>query len=237
MSDLRPTASIVLTKLGNGSLAVNNLRMNGVAVNSGALQVIDNGTNSGASKIGTISFGGPTPTGSLDLVDNALIVTTTPRATLTSAITFARNGGAWDQAGLTSSAAAENPQHSTTLGLMSGTEYFSIYGAGATFAGQTVAGADSLIKYTYYGDTDFNGIVNFDDYARVDAGFNNSRSGWINGDFDFNGVVNFDDYALIDLGFNTQGSALAMQAVPEPTTTSIIGGLVAFAAATRRRRT
>ena len=61
-----------------------------------------------------------------------------------------------------------------------------------------------LLKTTYYGDTDFNGIVNFDDYSRTDAGFNSSRTGWFNGDFDMNDSVNFDDYSLIDLAFNTQ---------------------------------
>jgi beta-glucanase (GH16 family) len=236
VSNLRPASNIVLTKNGNGALAVNNLRMNGVVANSGTIRITQGGTNNGASKIGTISFGGATPTGSLDLVDNALVVTTTPRATLTSAINFARDGGAWDQAGLTSSAAAENPAHSTTLGLMSGTDYASIYGAGATFAGQTVGGTDSLIKYTYFGDTDFNGVVNFDDYARVDSGFNNSRSGWLNGDFDFNDVVNFDDYALLDLGFNTQTGALVTRAVPEPGITLALGGLVACAAGRRGRQ-
>jgi hypothetical protein len=65
-----------------------------------------------------------------------------------------------------------------------------------------------VIKFTYYGDTDFNGLVNFDDYARVDNGFNNNRSGWLNGDFDYNGIVNFDDYSLIDQSFNTQGAVV-----------------------------
>jgi hypothetical protein len=51
-------------------------------------------------------------------------------------------------------------------------------------------------------------VVNFDDYARADSGFNNNRTGWFNGDFDYNGVVNFDDYSLLDLAFNTQGSPL-----------------------------
>jgi hypothetical protein len=51
-----------------------------------------------------------------------------------------------------------------------------------------------LVKYTYYGDTDFNGTVNFDDYVRTDSGFNNHLSSWLNGDFDGNGAVNFDDY-------------------------------------------
>jgi hypothetical protein len=61
-----------------------------------------------------------------------------------------------------------------------------------------------LLKYTYYGDTDFSGAVNFDDYAKLDLGFNTNRSGWANGDFDASGVINFDDYALIDLAFNSQ---------------------------------
>ena len=73
-----------------------------------------------------------------------------------------------------------------------------------------------LIKYTYYGDTDLNGVINFDDYARVDSGFNNHGSDWFHGDFDYNGHVDFDDYALIDLAFNTQSGALR-SAVPEPT--------------------
>jgi hypothetical protein len=65
-----------------------------------------------------------------------------------------------------------------------------------------------LVRYTYYGDTDFNGKVNFDDYVRTDNGFNNHLTGWLNGDFDLNGTVNFDDYVLIDLAFNTQSGTL-----------------------------
>ena len=93
--------------------------------------------------------------------------------------------------------------------------------------------SDVLVKYTYYGDTDFNGVVNFDDYARIDGGFNNNRSGWLNGDFDYIGGVNFDDYALIDLSFNTQGATL--RPVPEPTCTMLLPALGALAAGIRRR--
>jgi hypothetical protein len=65
------------------------------------------------------------------------------------------------------------------------------------------------MKYTYYGDTDLNGVVNFDDYARTDAGFNSgTASDWFHGDFDYNGQVNFDDYSLIDNAFNTQSGTL-----------------------------
>jgi len=65
-----------------------------------------------------------------------------------------------------------------------------------------------LVKYTYYGDTQLSGDVNFDDYVRVDVGFNTGLTGWSNGDFNYSGAVNFDDYVLIDVGFNTQGGGL-----------------------------
>jgi hypothetical protein len=69
----------------------------------------------------------------------------------------------------------------------------------------TIAAGDTLLRYTYYGDADRNGVVNFDDYARTDLGFSTSRTGWSNGDFNYDNVINFDDYALIDLAFNSQG--------------------------------
>src|SRR5687767_2717473 len=89
--------------------------------------------------------------------------------------------------------------------------------------GETIDTSAVLVKYTYYGDTNFNGVVNFDDYSRTDAGFNFGRSGWLNGDFDGNGSVNFDDYALIDLAFNTQG-APQLNGLPQPGGKAITGG-------------
>ena len=107
-------------------------------------------------------------------------------------------------------AARNNPAHNTTLGTLTGSEYLRI--GGMFFEGSPVSPSVVLLKYTWYGDTDFNGRVNFDDYVRTDNGFNNHRSGWINGDFDENGQVNFDDYVLIDLAFNTQAGTLGRPA-------------------------
>jgi hypothetical protein len=56
----------------------------------------------------------------------------------------------------------------------------------------------------FAGDADGNGVINFDDYARIDNGFNNGHTGFSNGDFNYDGVVNFDDYSIIDNAFNTQ---------------------------------
>ena len=152
-----------------------------------------------------------TGTGRLDLNDNALIVDydgTSPLATIQSLINAARNGGAWDGVGITSTTARNASPGNTTLGVMESGDFKAIYGTKAAFAGEVIDATALLINYTYYGDADFNGVVNFDDYSRADAGFNLGHTGWINGDFDGNGEVNFDDYSLIDLAFNTQGAPL-----------------------------
>jgi hypothetical protein len=166
--------------------------------------------------VATVTTGGSTtmkfdavslnPAARLELNDNDL-VTSTSKTTIVNAIRAARNGGSWDQPGITSQAAKNQPSHATTLGVLSGAEYTGVGGSGQ-FSGQPYAAADTLVKYTWYGDTDFNGNVNFDDYVRTDNGFNNHLSGWLNGDFDLNGTVNFDDYVLIDLAFNTQSGTL-----------------------------
>jgi hypothetical protein len=147
----------------------------------------------------------------LDLNDNDLLFDYTgasPMTTIRNLINAARHGGLWDGTGLSSTAAKNaNPQN-TTLGALEATEFKSVYGPSATFDGQAIDDTAVLIKYTYYGDTDFNGRVNFDDYVRTDYGFNEHKNGWLNGDSDGNGVVNFDDYVLIDLAFNSQTTVL-----------------------------
>jgi subtilisin family serine protease len=149
--------------------------------------------------------------GTLDLHDNDLILDYTGASELSAVqamINSARNGGAWDGvSGLLSSAAKDNALVSTTLGALESAEYLTLY-PGGTFSGQTLDPTMVLVKYTYYGDSDFNGLVDGDDYARIDLGFNTSSSGWLNGDFDGNGFIDGDDYALIDAAFNLQGAPL-----------------------------
>ncbi|MEO8053022.1 MAG: hypothetical protein ABI833_21655, partial [Acidobacteriota bacterium] len=167
-----------------------------------------------------LSIGG---TGKLDLNDNDLILDYTgasQRAVVQALVNSARAGGTWTGNGITSTSAKNNSQHNTTLGVLEVSEYKSIYGPAAQFDGQTIDTTAVLVKYTYYGDADFNGVVNFDDYSRIDSGFLNNRTGWLNGDFDGNGIVNFDDYSLIDLAFNTQGAPLRPLVASRPPTTT-----------------
>jgi hypothetical protein len=77
-----------------------------------------------------------------------------------------------------------------------------------TFTGQAVDGNSILVKTTYAGDANLSGLVTFDDYAYVDAGFfelvDPAVYGWLAGDFDHDGDVDTEDYMLIDSSYYFQ---------------------------------
>ena len=64
------------------------------------------------------------------------------------------------------------------------------------------------MKYTYFGDVDFNGAVDAADYNIIDLGYVNHLSGWANGDADYSGAVDASDYNVIDLAFVNQHGVL-----------------------------
>jgi len=62
-----------------------------------------------------------------------------------------------------------------------------------TFGGQSVGLTDVLVKYSWEGDANLDGVVNADDYFQIDSGFISQKKGWYNGDFNYDNVVNADD--------------------------------------------
>jgi hypothetical protein len=120
----------------------------------------------------------------------------------------------------------------------------------STFDGNSTSSGDVLLKYTYYGDTNLDGVVDGSDYSRIDNAYLADQSqpgtdtGWFNGDFNYDGVVDGSDYTLIDNTFNSQGAAIesviataqisTATAVPEPGSLGIAG--VILASTLRRRR-
>jgi hypothetical protein len=162
--------------------------------------------------------------GKIDLADHDLVVqaTAATRAGLMNSIRSylrsGRNGGAWNGNGIASSAAAANTARNTGLAAI-----LNDNGGGTplmgTFNGVPVDANSILIKYTYDGDSDLDGDVDADDYARIDGGFAQRNSpGFVasyrTGDFDYSNSVNSDDFFLIDRAFSSQGSALG-EVVPQ----------------------
>ncbi|MBC8108626.1 MAG: hypothetical protein H7Z14_18730, partial [Anaerolineae bacterium] len=202
-----------MTGSGNATIPIGaTFSLTGAGVSYTSRPLVINGTGSlatGGNKVLVVNS--LTIGGQLDLNDNDLVIDYTggtQLGTTQSQINAARNGGNWlGTSGITSTSARNASPQNTTLGAIESGAYLAL-NPGGTFSGATTDTTAVLVKYTYYGDVDFNGIVDFDDYSSIDAGFNNNRTGWLNGDVDGNGIVDFDDYSLIDQAFNTQGGAL-----------------------------
>ncbi len=126
---------------------------------------------------------------------------------VTGLIASGNNGGAWNGGGIiTSMSAANNGDTLTTLGVADASDVLGP--TGGTWDGTSVDGTTVLVKYTYGGDANLDGIVNGDDYFQIDSAFPQQHHGWLNGDFNYDGVINGDDYFLIDSNFPRQGLPL-----------------------------
>jgi hypothetical protein len=106
-----------------------------------------------------------------------------------------------------------------------------------TWDGQLLSGSDQVIvKYTYRGDLDLNGVVDGNDFTVVQQNFGLTGlglgKGWLKGDADLNGVVDGNDFTVIQQNFGAgSGGALAPpvgNVVPEPSTLALVllAGLV-----------
>jgi len=173
----------------------------------------------------------------LDLRTNNLVVDyeagSSPYEEIKDWIADAYNGGAWDQAGITSTDARDDPGSLTALGILD----TAVDTPPADLDGETPWDADSvLVKYTYYGDANLDGVVSFADLNLLIYGWENQTPGgtedprWAVGDFNYSDNVSFADLNLLINGWENQGSHL-----PEPATLALLG-LGAAAMLARRRR-
>jgi hypothetical protein len=83
--------------------------------------------------------------------------------------------------------------------------------------------SEIVIKYTYDGDANLDGLIDADDYFRIDSGFlaQPAVSSYAEGDFDYDGIINADDYFLIDSAFLGQSPPLAAMQPPSARATAV----------------
>jgi len=264
-TSIAANAHLVADHVRQGSLT-----LAGTAVNNlGSVQIRQSGgnsvgTNAGASRVTTLAIAsdpvGSPPTvpypsaqrtyyGTIDLTNNDLVI---DNATLADVTDMVRAGMGdttnltWTGKGITSSyAQTGNPLAGATgLGVVrniadprqaTGTPLYS------TFDGQTVAGDEILVKYTWFGDFDLDGTVTSLDFALLDAGFAGTtqhglnQAGWFFGDANLDGMVNSFDFTLATTGYNSFVANGTLQ-LPEPSTLAItITGFVGVWLVSRRR--
>ena len=244
---LSPTASF--SSGGVGPITIGAGATLAISIGSNAFTGVTHGVLSTPS----VTFATP-GSGTLDVANNALDITSQSLATVTAMVANAYSNGTWLGQGISSSAAANDSTHLTALGVISNTTTggSQLYGSGTSlglFEGISPGAADVLVKYTYYGDANLDGHVDGSDYSLIDNGYANKLTGWYNGDFNYDGVVDGSDYTLIDNAFNSQGASLAGQvasptaqlaggntAVPEPASLTLLTLGTIGTLARRRRR-
>jgi hypothetical protein len=152
--------------------------------------------------------------GQLDLTDNDLVLdfdgsSGNPFASVEGRIAAAYNFGGWDADGIRTSM-TDAGAGLTTLGIG---DAAALLGLGPTdtaeFSGVTVDGTSVLIKYTYAGDANLDGVIDGGDYGIIDNFVQvPAASGYFNGDFNFDGVIDGGDYGIIDNNVQAQGAPL-----------------------------
>ena len=232
-----------ITKSGAGAVQFENVRAAALDLRDGAVRISQKPI--AADPAGTSVVEGLllSATSRLDITNNAFIVDHAPGDPQLDAIralvTAARNGGAWDGPGITSSDANANE---FAVGYAASNAIFTNFPA--TFAGQAIDDTSVLIRFTRYGDANLDGQVNLQDFNRLATSFGSAAALWDDGDFNYDGNVNLQDFNLLaaNFGLNAAGAEVTPQdwsalaaAVPEPAG-PWCALLAAVTVARRRRR-
>jgi fibronectin-binding autotransporter adhesin len=206
-------------------LAVNRQR---VMIVQSALNLVDDGSG---------SF-----TGNVDLGNNALILKSGDLALARNAIAQWVAAGTYTGRGITASArgtGGRNDFAALAAILNTDSSGFPLF---SSFLDQPVVTTDVLVRYTYLGDTNLDGLLDASDFNAVLNGITNSLTGWHNGDTNYDGVVDTTDYGNFLAAYNFYlGSPIPFGsggtpggAIPEPASLALI--LPAAALLARRRR-
>jgi hypothetical protein len=214
--------------------------LSSLSIGAGATATVGNTANRNILRTSSLAIaGGQTPTGRLDLTDNAMIVDYTvasPLQDIRAQIRSGYNNGSWNGQGIVTSAG-----NASNFGLGYGEA--SAIGSPASFLGENIDNTTALVRFTRFGDANLDGQVNLQDFNRLAGAFGTTGTGlWTQGDFNYDGNVNLIDFNRLasNFGLSAAGPTVTPDdwarlgaAVPEPAS---IGAVAMGAVALLRRR-
>jgi len=166
-------------------------------------------------------------------------------AAIHDAIVEGFDGGAWNGSnGIISSTAATDPSGLTAVGWIDN----DALGAYSIYRGITLHSGQSIIAYTYYGDTDLSGYVDDADVNNVNNNFGSNLPGdsylggsfypdWADGDTNYSQSVDVGDRYAVESTYHLPRLFSVGPQAPEPGTFALFfGALMAMGAAYCRRR-
>jgi len=281
-----------LTKSGAGVVNMHNLSIAGLNITGGTLALTADSGTAGTSLIsgGTLSISGG---GALDINDHGMVIEygsgTSPAGDLSFAHTarsypansiqaYAQtgiNGLNWNGPGIMSSVAENDPNGLTAVGVADENDLGNVYpadytvagGGTGTWMGQPINDTNNvLVRMTYYGDGNLDGVVNRLDVTALSQGYSGLAGyvGWSDGDYNYDGQINKNDVSLLaqsylfqgaplgdaitsgqaqyllaldpDMSANVQAAFETIAGTPEPASLSLLGAAGLLTLTRRRRR-
>jgi len=233
-----------LTKDGAGTLTVGGAQdLAALLINAGTVRLASGGANAIVTDALHIDSAAV-----LDLAEGNLIVQyeggPSPYDAVAAWVASGYNGvggGYWDGFGITSSSAAGHSQRLTALGVIDNSDPDPKIGDMPDLEGVPVSAESVLVKHTWWGDANLDGVVNSNDYDMIDTAWllwtNEGRLPeggfrWAVGDFNYDGLINSNDYDKIDNSWTLQGGPMG-GAEPAPAAVDALpeAGVAAWAAA------
>jgi hypothetical protein len=119
------------------------------------------------------------------------------------------SAGKWDGSGLVTSMPAAR-EGVTGLGIGEAADVLHLAGTQTAFwNGLTVDATTAIVKYTYTGDLNLDGLIDAQDYGVIDNWVQfPGTSGYASGDLNYDGVIDAADYGYIDNSIQLQGLPL-----------------------------
>lgn len=235
--------AIDINKTGTGTVETKTFRADVLNLAGGTTRVLADQTT--AVDLNVLTISGTNPQARFDITDNGVVVnytTDSPLVRTGDLIKFGYANGAWNANGIMSSTAATNGN----LGVGYGEA--SVIGSTTEFLGTPTDETSILIRTTLKGDTDLNGLVDFNDLLKIAQNYGTvTGKRWTEGDSNYDGLTDFNDLlalaqnydqsllndSLIDVlndqaGFTFMSDwATAQSMIPEPGMISLLGfGLI-----------
>jgi hypothetical protein len=227
-----------VTNLNSGVLTVKNITQSTLNISGGTLAISGSGSL-GSGSISSVSISGA---GVLDVGSGGLVIEygsgTSPVGDLSYAQTarnypagslqrYAQTGfdnANWDGPGINSSYAKNDPTGLTAVGIVDEndlgvypTDYTVADGGTGTWMGQPINDTNNvLVRVTYYGDGNDDGVVNKLDVTALSQGISGLAGyvGWSDGDYNYDGQINKNDVSLLASSYVFQGAPLGDAITP-----------------------
>jgi hypothetical protein len=223
-----PSASSLVSITGASVTVSSSVNVAEISLNEDAvLTLAPNGNR--VLRTSGLYFGYHSGYPTLNLNDNDLIVDYTAAAGnisplgvwnrwnysgITGMIQTGRNGGQWNGWGIVTTR-PDALSGRTALGIGEASDVLGLSGSQtALFSGQTVDATTVLVKYTYVGDANLDGMVSIADFITLASNFNKTNAIYTDGDLNYDGQITIADF--IDLAANFNKTLAASASQPQP---------------------